>query len=100
MRYSEISNVTTIRESLSRYCEIYKTINGTWYIDLASDEYGERQDANTYGPFASEDQADSWISSTFSNPGCLNVDDSGTLPVPTVSPNGDPVMTPRQYRGW
>ena len=83
-----------LNESMSRYAAIWKASNGKWYLDLASDEYGEYHDATTYGPFSSEDAAEDHLDN-FSNPGGLEVDDAGTEPPPTKSPNGDPVQSPR-----
>ena len=80
-----------LRESMSRYAGIWLASNGKWYLDLASDEYGEYHDATTYGPFSSEEKAEAHLDN-FSNPGGLSVDNSGTEDPPTSSPNGDPVQ--------
>lgn len=79
-------------ESVSRYCEFWKDTNGKWWMDLASDEYGDWEDSTTYGPFNSEKAADNYLSMNFSNPGSLYSDDSGERPPPTKSPNGRPVQ--------
>ena len=67
--------------------------NGKWYLDLAPNEYGEWQDADTYGPFPSEKAADKYLD-RFSNPGSLDIDDSGDRPVPKKSPNGSRIQKP------
>ena len=79
--------------STSRYCEIFKATNGRWYLLLGDFEYAEWEDSTAYGPFSSENAADNYIRN-FSNPGALDVDDSGTKPPPTKSPNGRPVVRP------
>ncbi len=86
-------------ESVSRYAGIWKASNGRWYLDLAHREYGDYEDATTYGPFSSERAADKYMSSNFSNPGGLDVDDSGTQPPPKRSPNRDPVVKPGRGGG-
>lgn len=83
-----------LNESTSRYCSFWKASDGKWYMDLAPFEYGEYEDADTYGPFGSEDAADKYLMRKFSNPGGMSVDDSGTKPAPTVSPNGSRVKRP------
>jgi hypothetical protein len=88
-----IERLESLHESMSRHCEIYKAKNGKWYLDLAPKEDGERQDADTYGPFPSENAADKYLD-RFSNPGSLNIDDSGDRPVPKKSPNGSHVKKP------
>ena len=84
----------SLNESVSRYCAIYKAENGSWYLELANDEYDDRDEATTYGPFNSEEKADNYLSQNFSNPGGMNISDSGDEPVPTMSPNGRPVVKP------
>jgi tRNA nucleotidyltransferase/poly(A) polymerase len=83
-----------IHESVSRYCEIWKASNDKWYLNLAPDEHGEYDDADTYGPFSSESAAEKYLDK-FSNPGAMDVDDSGTRPPPEKAPNGSPVRKPR-----
>ena len=85
----------SLNESMSRYCDIYKTNDGKWYMDLAHEEYGEWDDATTYGPFNSEEAADKYLSDNHSNPGGMGVDDSGDREVPTESPNGSRIVNPR-----
>ncbi len=91
---------TLLAESMMRYATIWKASNGKWYLDLASNEYGDYHDATTYGPFSSEDAGDSYLRDNFSNPGGLEVDDRGTEPPPTKSPNGDPVQSPRRSSSY
>ena len=115
-RLRRIIRKTLLNESMSRYAGIWKASNGKWYLDLASDEYGEYHDATTYGPFSSEEKAEGHLDN-FSNPGGLSVDDSGTEDPPAASPNGNPVQkaggsgggyggrggfggTPRGFRRW
>lgn len=87
-------------ESVSRYCGFWKASNGKWYMDLAHKEHGDYEDATTYGPFRSEDEADRFLRDSFSNPGSTDSDDSGTQPPPTKSPNGERVVDPRKARRW
>ena len=84
----------TLVESMQRHCEFYLASDGKWYMELAPDEYGEQWDADTYGPFRSEDAAYKYLDN-FSNPGGYGSDDTGTRPPPTTSPNGSPVRAPR-----
>jgi len=84
----------SLNESMSRYCDFYKTKDGKWYMDLASNEYGEWDDATTYGPFNSEEAVEKYLDNNFSNPGGMGVDDSGEREVPTESPNGSRVVRP------
>lgn len=79
--------------SRSRYCFIYKAQNEKWYVELAEREYADRDDATTYGPFATEGSAREELEH-HSNPGGLSVDSSGKLPVPTISPNGQRISPP------
>jgi hypothetical protein len=91
--------VNYLNESLQRYCHIYKAKNGKWYLELANREYAGREDATTYGPFNSMEDADKEISDWHSNPGGLSIDKSGKKPVPKKSPNGLKVQKPtRQQR--
>jgi hypothetical protein len=80
--------------SCSRHCAFYKATDGQWYMELAHHEHDGREDATTYGPFASEDAAHAYRRG-FVNPGGATIDDSGTEPPPTRSPNGSPVVSPR-----
>ena len=88
-----------LTESMSRYCEIYLAKNKKWYLELANNEYGEREDAVTYGPFKSEAAAEDYIDN-FSNPGGWGTDDSGLTATPKKSPNGSPIQRPSRRRGW
>lgn len=87
------------QESVSRFCEIWLDNKGQWWLDLANREYGDEDDATTYGPFRTEDDADDYIRN-FSNPGGLSVDDSGRRPPPKRSPNGAPIERPRRGYRW
>lgn len=87
-----------LNESMSRHCMIYKDKKGDWWLELANREYGDQNDATTYGPFDSEDQADDYIRN-FSNPGSVYIDRSGKRPVPKKSPNGRPIVSPSR-RSW
>lgn len=88
----------SINESVSRYCEIYKTRDGRWYMDVANDEHGDEDDATTYGPFWSEEKAEKFLDDELSNPGGFAVDDSGKRQVPRKSPNGTPIVKPGYSR--
>ena len=64
--------------SVSRECCIYKATDDKWYLLLGDFEYAyDEEDCTTYGPFVSEEKADRFLSNNFSNPGGLDVDDSG-----------------------
>jgi len=91
--------IAQIAESMQRHCFIYKARDGKWYMELADREYGEREEATTYGPFGSEDDADDYLDN-FSNPGGYGVDSSGKLPAPKKSPNGRPVVRPSRGGGY
>lgn len=86
-----------LAESMSRYAEIWKASNGSWYLNLAADEHGEYYDAYTYGPFSSEESADRYMDKLGPNPGSLEVDDSGTEKPPEKSPNGSKVQKPNRW---
>ena len=83
-----------VTASVSRYCAFYQARDGKWYMELAIREYGERDDATTYGPFYGLRTAKDYLHDNFSNPGGWTEDDSGRMPVPTRSPNGRPVHSP------
>lgn len=83
--------------SKSRHCSFFKASNGKWYLNLADEEYAGYEDATTYGPFDSFEDADRFLDQ-FSNPGGYNIDDRGVKPVPMRSPNGLPVQKPT-WRG-
>jgi len=92
-----------LRESMMRHAEIWLSSDGTWYMDLANNEYGEYEDSDTHGPFYDNEAAEEYLRNNFSNPGGVYTDDSGTRPTPTTSPNGRPVQSPRQrslYGSW
>ena len=88
-----------LAESMQRHCEFYKAKNKKWYMELASREHGEDDDATTYGPFHSDDNAIEFLHDNFSNPGGYGVDKRGTARVPKKSPNGRPVQDPLSFRG-
>ena len=88
------------RASTQRHCAMYLATNGQWYLELADEEYGERRDADTWGPFPSEHAAEKFMDN-FSNPGGIDYYEENTRPPPTRSPNGEPVKSPRSYNtGW
>lgn len=90
---SKSKSTSSKTESTDRHCDIYKAVDGQWYMELSPREYDGREKATTYGPFASFDVVDEYLGN-FSNPGSYGLDESGTAPVPTKSPNGDPVSRP------
>jgi len=94
---SLVRRVAKILASVSRYCEIYKVKDGTWYMDLATKEYGDQDDATTYGPFDSEGAAQQYLFGNFANPGSLYTDGSGKRRAPKKSPNGRPVENPGRF---
>ena len=83
-----------IKESENRFCHMYKTVDGNWYMELAPREYGDRDTADTYGPFSSEESAREYLSGWFSNPGGMGIDNKGTQSEPIKSPNGRPIIKP------
>ena len=83
-----------IAESTERHCDMYKATDGKWYVELAAHEYGDHSEADTYGPFVDQAACVRHLDN-FSNPGGWGEDDSGTRPVPTQSPNGNPVRSGR-----
>lgn len=97
---SRIERIAGKIASVERYCSFWKASNGKWYLDLADREHGEYRDATTYGPFPSEEAVDKFLSDNFSNPGGMDIDDSGEQSPPHKSPNGDPVRLPRSNRMW
>jgi len=84
----------SLNESMSRHCSFYLASDDKWYMDLANNEYGEWDEATTYGPFSSMEKAEDYLDNNFSNPGGYNVDESGEQEPPTESPNGSPVQRP------
>lgn len=76
--------------SQSRHCEIYKAVNQQWYLELGDFEHAEQYDSTTYGPFDSYESAYKELDN-HSNPGSISTDESGTMPVPIKSPNGNPI---------
>ena len=81
-------------ESMQRHCDMYLASNGKWYMELADREYGEREEATTYGPFVDQEACMDYLDN-FSNPGGWGEDDSGSRPPPMQSPNGGKVQNPR-----
>ena len=104
---NKAQEVIHVIESMSRYCHFYLAKDKNWYMELASQEYGTRYDATTYGPFPSQESAYEYLDN-FSNPGGFSVDKDGKAPVPDKSPDGRPVQAPRKandyyygrMRGW
>lgn len=96
-RLKRLLEEAVLKESSMRYAGIYLASDGQWYLDLASREYGEHDDATTYGPFSSEHSAERHLNN-FSNPGGLEIDRDGKAPPPSQSPNGLPVESPRGRR--
>lgn len=87
--------------STSRYCGVYKARDRKWYLELARYEWGERDDAITYGPFDSKQDAEDYLHDNFSNPGGIDIiDDTGQTAVPVKSPNGYPVQGVRWQGRW
>lgn len=86
--------------SVSRHCAFYKVTNGLWYMDLAEEEHGDSTDSTTYGPFRSQLVAEQFLDDNFANPGAFDIDERGTREVPTISPNGNPVVHPSRINRW
>ena len=87
-----------IRESVSRYCHIYKAKDKNWYLELAHKEYGDYEQAYTYGPFSTEKELMEFLNQ-YPNPGGYSYDPSGKQKVPKKSPNGKPVEKPESMFG-
>ena len=83
------------KSSMSRHCEFYKARNGEWYMELANEEFGGREDATTYGPFDSEKEATQFLRK-FTNPGSYAVDGSGRRGIP----DEDEVVNPQYAKVW
>lgn len=83
--------------SQSRYCFLYLAVDGNWYMELAQRENGGRDDSETFGPFPSMGSVLKYLD-RFSNPGSYRTDDSGTRPVPDISPNGFDIHHPSMPR--
>jgi len=88
-----------LNESVSRHCAFYLASDDNWYMELANKEYGEYEDATTYGPFSTLEDAEQYLHANFSNPGGSYDDDSGKQPPPTSSPNGQNVKRPGRSHG-
>ena len=85
-------------ESSQRHCDMYMASDGKWYMELAGREYGDREEADTYGPFPDQEACMDYLDN-FSNPGGWGEDDSGTRKPPTQNPNGNKVQNPRSSGG-
>jgi len=79
--------------SMQRHGFIYLAKNGKWYMELGTDEGDRREDSTTYGPFNNENEIDN-ERRFHSNPGGSMRDASGTMEVPTTSPNGSRIRPP------
>jgi len=90
--------INYLNESTARHAFIYKAKNKKWYLELGDQEYAERHQSTTYGPFDSEEAADKEISDYHSNPGGMTIDRSGKRPVPKKSPNRRPIQKPVRQR--
>jgi hypothetical protein len=82
---------TEIPMSQSRKCEFVLASNKKWYVILGNFEYAyDEQDCTVYGPFATEEKADEYVSENFANPGSSSTDDSGErIITKAVSPRTD-----------
>lgn len=70
--------------SLRRYCEMMKAKDQKWYLLIGDDfEDAGPEDSTAHGPFASESKTERYLEDNFSNPGGLEIDDSGTQDVPS-----------------
>lgn len=68
--------------SMSRRCDIFKAVDGKWYMLLGKFEYAQdAEDCQAFGPYNSPDEAEAELQD-HSNPGCVNFDDSGIRLVP------------------
>jgi hypothetical protein len=76
---------------MQRHCAFITTPNGV-FLELAAMEYGEREEADTYGPFADKEEALTFLEDNFANPGGWDEWEKSTAP--TVSPNGNPIQKP------
>jgi hypothetical protein len=84
-------------ESSQRHAQVYKAKNRKWYLELAHNEYGEQEDADLYGPFASMKDAEDYVRN-FENPGGVMLD-SRTLPTPKRAPNYSKIKKPSSQSG-
>jgi len=82
-----------LTESTSRHALIYKAKDKKWYLELGDQEYAERHQSTTYGPFNTEFLAEIELDN-HSNPGGMRIDRSGKMKKPKKSPNGRPIQKP------
>jgi hypothetical protein len=84
--------------STSRYCAFIEAAPGEWYMELAANEYDDAEDGfDTFGPFASEDAVDAFLSDNFSNPGGMSImhhDDPWTTPAKVAAVRAAAIHVP------
>lgn len=84
--------------SVSRHCSIvHVESNNTYYLELADEEYAGYEDANLYGPFKSEAEAEEYLY-RFSNPG--GIDFYSVDEAPKTAPNGSKIISPSNSNFW
>lgn len=76
--------IKNFKESSRREAFIFKAKDKNWYYFLSNGEYSEYPDGDFYGPFLTEEEAESHLISNHSNPGGYYVDQSGRKDVPRV----------------
>ncbi len=72
-----------------RHCAFYPTAKG-WFLELADEEYGEYEAADTHGPAPTYYEINRYLYNYFSNPGGENVS-LQLREVPRHAPNGSKV---------
>jgi hypothetical protein len=86
--------------SLNTHCRTYKAKDGNWYLEIADRYNGREEEADTYGPFITEELVDQFLYYNFANPGGGYVHRDGKFEVPTISPSGRPVQNPDTRPWW
>jgi len=84
--------------SVLRQCTQFKATDGKWYMLLGNSEYAfEDWECTAYGPYDDIAGCDLELKN-HSNPGCGEIDDSGTRPPPESPFKRKPFRTGFLYR--
>lgn len=84
--------------STSRRCDIWLATDKKWYMVLGNFEYAyDDADCTVYGPFDSRDDLEKELD-RHSNPGCLTVNEWGTIPPPVVRETKSVIKRKRAQR--
>jgi hypothetical protein len=81
--------------SMSRRCDVTKAVDQQWYMVLGNFEHAhDLEDCTVFGPYATQELCEKELD-FHSNPGSMNIDESGTRPVP---PNVTEPTKKRRHR--